>query len=234
MIHEFKTDATTPVQSSNTKDSITTVISPNTQTKKTDQAISHPTKSYNSTDSKIEKPITTSNNTITQTPPVEKEDFSTYLNTAIAKTYGNIEVYVTIIDENKCTIESTVSNSIADIYSNSGKNGKIGLLRSNFISKHAFKELFEGNSDIIEKLKLKDYTDYLVLGKIHYTYSSSKEVANTAVCNISMTVSLISAKDKTYKSFPVEGNGNGPSESYAKQEALNNLFYNYSQEHSSL
>ena len=77
LIHEFKTDATTPVQSRNTKDSITTVISPNTQTKKTDQAISHPTKSYNSTDSKIEKPITTSNNTITQTPPVEKEDFST-------------------------------------------------------------------------------------------------------------------------------------------------------------
>ncbi len=99
---------------------------------------------------------------------VVSEDFSSYINKSITNSSSNTGVSVTVVDE-RGNIISSISHSIAKIYSEEGNNGNTGLLRSSFIQKLSFQELFEGNSEIIEKLKLSNYTDYIVLGKIIYS-----------------------------------------------------------------
>jgi hypothetical protein len=172
-------------------------------------------------------------NGVTNTKPSQEEDYSAYLNTSFTKTNQNIEVAVTIINPNN-EIEPSVSSDIAEIYKNTGNNVNNGLIRSNFIGKPAFLKLFEGNTDIIQKLKLGNYTDYLVLGKLNYKFKQGKLVNNTIICDATLNVSEISVNDMLNNSFTVNGKGNGASESQAQEYALRDLLGNYSQDHSTL
>jgi hypothetical protein len=163
-------------------------------------------------------------------PAVKKviaEDYSKYLNTASINSAEQTEVAVTIIDEETHNFESDVSSRIANMYNKTGKKGISNLLRSRFIKEPDLNELFEGNSDIIEKLKLNHYTDYVALGKMTYSIDPGTLANGTFICNISLTMSIISTADKTVKNFIVKGGGNDVSESRAKDAAIDNLLYNF-------
>jgi hypothetical protein len=163
-------------------------------------------------------------------PAVKKviaEDYSKYLNTASINSVEQTEVAVTIIDEETHNLESDVSSRIANIYNKTGKKGISNLLRSPFIRKPELNELFEGNSDIIEKLKLNHHTDYLALGKMTYSIDPGTLANGTFICNISLTMSIISTADNTLRNFTVKGGGNDVSESRAKDAAVDNLLYNF-------
>jgi hypothetical protein len=167
-------------------------------------------------------------------PQTQSEDFSSYINSSITNSSGNTSVSVTIVDENG-NIASSISSSIANIYNQTGNNGNTGLLRSSFIHKSDFLELFEGNSEIIEKLKLSSHTDYIALGKIRYSIVKGTLVDGTFVCTASITMSIISANQKSIaKSFSFSENGNGATETQAQEEATRKLINKYYNEYSTL
>lgn len=162
------------------------------------------------------------------------EDFSSYINTSFNNLSNENDVAVLIIDENG-KILSPESNSISNIYKQAGNNVIIGLLRSSFIGKPEFQELYEGNSNIINNLKLLNYTDLLVIGKIKSSMRQGNLVAGTSVCTTSISVNIISARSKSIsKSFTISVNGNGVTEMQAKEKALQKLLSNYREEYSSL
>jgi hypothetical protein len=168
-------------------------------------------------------------NTVTQ-----NEDFSSYINSSITNSLDNTSVAVTVVDENG-NVFSPISASIANIYTQTGNNGNTGLLRSSFIHKSGFQELFEGNSEIIEKLKLSSHTDYLALGNIRYSVSKGNLVDGTIICTASLTMSIISVNLKSIaKSFTFSENGNGVTETQAREAATEKLINKYYNEYSSL
>jgi hypothetical protein len=162
------------------------------------------------------------------------EDYSTYINTASTKSDSKTNIAVTIVDESG-NISSSISGSIANVYNQTGNNGITGLLRSSFIKSSGFQELFEGNSEIIEKLKLSSRTDYVALGRIGYSTRKGTLVDGTYVCTVSISVSIISPSQKSIaKSFSFSENGNGASETQAQNAATEKLINKYYTEYSSL
>lgn len=174
-----------------------------------------------------------------RTSQKEKEDYGIYLNTSYVNSINDIDVSVTIIDNGTNNIDYTLSSEIANIYTNGGNKANTGLFKSTFIHRPKFQELIEGNSDILEKLKLDTYTDYLAIGKIVYSFHPGNLVNGTYICDVFLTMSIIpvssnSKSQSNFISFNVKGIGNDVSELRAKDKALQNLVYNYDQEHSSL
>lgn len=166
--------------------------------------------------------------------PTLSEDFSSYINTSITNSSGKTNIAVTVVDENG-NISSSLSSSIANIYNQTGNSGNTGLIRSSFIHKSGFQELFEGNSEIIEKLKLSSHADYIALGKIRYSMRKGALVDGTIICTASLTMSIVSVNQKSIaKSFTFSENGNGVSETHAQEAATEKLINKYYNEYSSL
>jgi hypothetical protein len=161
------------------------------------------------------------------------EDFSSYVNTSISNSSGNTSISITVVDENG-DISSPISSSIANIYNQTGNIGNTGLLRSSFVHKPGFQELLEGNSEIIEKLKLSNHADYIGVGRIKYLFRKGTLVDGTFVCTASLTMSIISSTQKSIaKSFSISENGNGVSESQAQEAAREKLINKYFNEYAS-
>jgi hypothetical protein len=167
----------------------------------------------------------------TQSLPVS-ENYSAYINSS-AMNKGGITVVILDKDGN---ISSAMSSTIASIYSKNGTTGNTGLIRSSFLRKHEFQELSEGNSEIIAKLDLSRYTDYIALGKINYTIRNGTLVEGTVICNASLSVSIISTKSKSIvQSFTINNEaGNGVTDSQAREEAFQKLISRYNEDHSSI
>jgi hypothetical protein len=162
------------------------------------------------------------------------EDYSAYINTASTYSSGKTNIAITVVDENG-NISTSISSSIANIYNQTGNSGNTGLIRSSFIHKSGFQELFEGNSEIIEKLKLSNHTDYIALGKIRYSMHKGTLVDGTIICTASLTMSIVSVNQKSItKSFTFAENGNGVTETQAKEAATEKLINKYYNEYSSL
>jgi len=162
------------------------------------------------------------------------EDFSSYINTSITNSSGTTNIAVTIVDENG-QLSSSISSSIANIYDQTGNFGDTGLIRSSFIKKSSFQELSEGNSEIIEKLKLSKYADYVAIGKISYSYRKGTLVDGTIICTVKLIMNIISANHKSLvKSFTCTSNGNGTTEDQAKEIAIEKLLSDYISEYSSI
>jgi len=162
------------------------------------------------------------------------EDFSSYINTSFTNSNSKTNIAVTVVDENG-NISSSISSSIANIYNQTGNSGNTGLIRSSFIHKSGFQELFEGNSEIIENLKLSSHTDYIALGKIRYSIRRGTLVDGTIICTASLTMSIVSTNQKSIaKSFTFSENGNGVTETQAQEAATEKLINKYFNEYSSL
>ncbi|MBK7106648.1 MAG: hypothetical protein IPH62_15345 [Ignavibacteriae bacterium] len=165
---------------------------------------------------------------------IESEKFLSNINSSITNSNSNTDVCVTIIDEDG-NISSSVSSAIANIYMQKGKKSNPGLLRNSFIKKKEFQELYEGGSAIISRLELIKHTDYLALGKINYSMRKGELVGGTIICNASIDIRIISAIDKTLlESFSFSVNGNGVTESQAKEYAIQKLIDVYYSEHSAI
>jgi hypothetical protein len=163
-----------------------------------------------------------------------QEDLSSYINSSITNSGNDFDVSVNIIEGNG-NIATTLSRSIADIFTRSGKNGSSGLLKSSFVHNSAYKKLFDGNSEIIEKLRLKIYTDYLAIGKVEYSNRKGTLVDGTFICTATISMNIISINSKTIaKSFSYSVNGNGVSETQAQEDATQKLLYKFKNEYSSI
>lgn len=173
-------------------------------------------------------------NTTSNNNSAKKEDFSSYINTTISKTANYTNIAVTIIDADD-NISSSISSSVADVYTKSGMMGINGLLRNSFVHQSSFQKLVEGNSEIIAELKLSNHTDYLALGKIQFSIKNSNLVSGSFVCTATLTMNIISIGEKAlFKSFSLNATGNGATESQAQEEAIQRLINKYSNDYSFL
>lgn len=164
----------------------------------------------------------------------QSEDFNSYINSSIENSNDKTNIAVTVVDENG-NISSSISSSIANIYNQIGIIGNTGLIRSAFLHKPGFQELFEGNSEIIEKLNLQIHTDYVAIGKIIYTIRKGTLVDAAHVCIATLTMNIISVNQKGLaKSFTYSANGNGATEDQAKEYAIEKLLNKYISEYSSI
>ncbi|MFN0175653.1 MAG: hypothetical protein ACKVU0_13460 [Saprospiraceae bacterium] len=161
----------------------------------------------------------------------KEEDYSNYINSSLSR--ANVSV---IIIDASGNLSTPASSSIAEVYQKAGKSTSVGLIRSSFIRKPEFQELCEGNSEIIQKLSLGAYTDYLAIGKINFANRAGKLVDGTIICTASISMSIISTSTQSLKnSFAISNaSGNGATESQAKEDALQKLLDKYYNEHSSL
>src|SRR5258706_5257901 len=164
-----------------------------------------------------------------------EKDLSTYVNFS-----EMVDVSVIVVDT-AGNIETSLSGDIANVYAKSGKSTGIGLLENRFAKRPEFNDLFEGNSTVIEKLKLNMHTNYLVIGKINYNHFTRPEpdsINVTFACNALIKISIINvAKKYVTQSFTVDSDGpwgNIFSPSGAKQAALKSLLDKYTKEHSFL
>jgi hypothetical protein len=168
---------------------------------------------------------------ISNKPRITRKDYQVFVNQPTIKN----DVSVLIIDENakNLTIES---NAIADVYTQAGKRAGVGLIRDPFLLYPEFQDLFDGNSTVIEKLKLNHYTDYLAMGRIVYSFRSGTLVKGTVICTASIVMNLISVKDKMlYRSFTTpDANGNGVTKAQAQEQAFHRLLDHYFIENTSL
>lgn len=173
-----------------------------------------------------------SNSNIEKTEVIE--DFSSYINRSITNSSDITNIAVTVVDE-LGNISSSISSSIASIYNQSGNQSNTGLIRSSFIHKSGFQELFEGNSEIIDKLKLYNHADYIAIGKISYSYRNGNLIEETFVCTISLNINIISSNEKhLYKSITLSAIGNGVTEYQSKEYAIEKLLSKFKTEYSSL
>jgi hypothetical protein len=156
-----------------------------------------------------------------------KENFEDYINSIQPKT----DLSVIIVDESG-NISTSLSSSIAKIYSKAGFKTSSSFLRSNFINTPHFVELFEGDSKIIDSLQLHTYVDYLVIGKVSFKPSIASDMK---VYNAAISVSIISAtKHSIQKAFTVDAYGNGFDDNQAKETAIRNAIDKYTQNFSSI
>lgn len=161
----------------------------------------------------------------------KKENYRLYLNTSLPKSI----ISVIIVDANG-NISNSTSNSIADIYKKTGKSASIGLIRSAFIKKPEFQELCEGNSEVIQKLSLSLYADYLAVGRIVYMNRAGTLVNGTIICTATLSMNIMSTNTNSLeRSFTISNvNGNGVDELQAKEDAFQKLLDRYFNEYSSL
>lgn len=170
----------------------------------------------------------------TRRDEVVVEDNSSYINTSIINSSDYTNIAVTVLDESG-NISSSISSSIADIYSQTGKKGNTGLFKSSFIHTSDFQELFNGNSEIIKKLRLSNHADYVVLGRISFSTNKGTLVEGTFVSEASIAISIISAKQQSIaRSFSFSSKGNGVSEKQATDNALQKLLDKFRDNYSSI
>lgn len=165
----------------------------------------------------------------------EVTNYAQFLNTSIKNSPSSVEVCVTITDKSGKALGSE-SSAIAEVYRQSGKSGKTGLFRSTFLKSAEFQELREGNSEVMEKLNLLAYTDFVAIGAITYSYREGKLVDETIVCSITLSMDIISASTQSIeKSFTLTNiNGNGATEDQAREKAFQKLLDNYYTNYSTL
>ncbi len=144
-------------------------------------------------------------------------------------------VRTSAMNDEKGNVSLPVSNAIADIYSQRGMRSNASLLKDSFVHSAVYQELLDGNSKIIERLKLIDCTDYLAVGKIYFALRPATSVEGVTVCTATISVSLISTMQKSVvKSFAISANGNGVTASQAQDEAILKLMRKYQTDYSSI
>jgi hypothetical protein len=164
----------------------------------------------------------------------EYADLRSFINTFVTKENGKTNIAITVIDESG-NFNASISTSIADIYNQNGNKAIVGLLKVSFIHDHRFQEMIEGNSEILEKLNLQEYTDYIAIGEIQYSFKDGTLVNGTFVCIASIRMNIFSASQKSLiKSFEISENANGTSKEQSRKIAVEKVLNRFSTDYNTI
>ncbi|MBN1819636.1 MAG: hypothetical protein JW833_02910 [Prolixibacteraceae bacterium] len=177
---------------------------------------------------KEEKP---ENKNLAETEKIEPADVTDeYLNNLNTK----FDIALLIIDENEQQ-ENELMSQIAALYRNQGYSVTYSLFTTKFIQSEYLPELQNANSQVIKMLKTDTLINTIVLGEVTYSFRNGTLVVGTIICNATIKMNIISAIQKSLiNSFSFSVNGNGVSESQAKEHAFSKLFDKFKEEYSSL
>jgi len=144
------------------------------------------------------------------------------------------DIAILIIDDKKLPVNG-LSAKIATLYRNQGYSVTNSLFTASFIQSGYLPELRNASSRVINMLNLYTRVKFIALGKIIYVFRKGTLVEGTTICTANITMSIISINQKSLvNSFSFSVNGNGITESQAREEALQKLINKYSIMYSSL
>lgn len=161
------------------------------------------------------------------------DNLQSYINDSFINS-NDVDIFVSVIND-EGIISSYLSNAIVEIYNQAGYKGKLGLFKNSFYKKQSYKELFYGNPNTIQKLNLRNHTDFLALGTISYETQKGSLVEGSIVCTATLSINIIcTSQNRIIKNFTLTSNGNGASEYQAIEYANNKLLVIYNTSYSSL
>ena len=150
------------------------------------------------------------------------------------KISSKLDVAILITDDSGQSTND-ISSKIASIYRDRGFSVSNSLFTTSFIKSDYLSELQNSSSKVIDMLNLNERSKYIVIGKINYSFREGTLSVGTTICNAKISINIISVNQKsTKKDFAISVNGNGVSESQAKENAQQLLINKYTSEYSSL
>jgi hypothetical protein len=175
------------------------------------------TQPFKDTAKHIESVIVRPTDGIKPTPitnPIKSED---YIN-AISK----CDVAILIVDVNNNPINS-ISSSLKELYEKSNKAISISLFTDDFLKSKYLNKLKNGDSKLIEMLRLESFADYIVLGK----YSNVFDVNNDEpkyTSRAKLDISIVSCSAKSIiRSFVVNGTNGFDDKQHAENGSIEKI-----------
>ena len=142
-----------------------------------------------------------------------------YLN----KNNSKYNISLSIVDINQL-LDRNLTSEIANIWSRKGNSVTQSLFKNNFYLSPDYSELKSGNSDLISRLDLIKYADYVAMGEIKYRQSNGTFVEGTIISSASLKISIISSiNGQIIRVVNISKNGNGVTEDQAKEDAIQKI-----------
>ncbi|MBM3712585.1 MAG: hypothetical protein FJW56_04005 [Actinobacteria bacterium] len=159
-----------------------------------------------------------------QNKEIKKETYVNYIiNNSIKNTANTKEIIITIIDNNN-DIEPDINQDISKVFSSKGYNSTTSFFSTKFIADGIFNHLYNGNLDMIRKLELIKYSDFLCLGKVSFSLRENKSRNDMVTAEYKIDFRIITIEDgNIQKYFSKNATGTGWSNEEAKSVAKNNL-----------
>jgi hypothetical protein len=146
------------------------------------------------------------------------------LNDSFKNIKGTNEMAVLIINTDN-SINADLSQKIATIYKNDkGYNTTISLLSKQFITDGLFEKVFSGEKFDFEKQKIKNYADYICLGKLNTETANSSVGNNMTEATLTLEIKIINTSNgAAVNSFIKNKKGIGFSRQQAIEVATENI-----------
>jgi len=133
------------------------------------------------------------------------------------------EVIVAIVGSDNKLVAS-FSQQISDIYLKKGFAAITSIFSNSFYSSGKFDQVYNGNQDLLAKMSIGKYTDYLAIGKVDFTFKQNTIDNTMTTATANFEFKMISVIDGTSnQSMSKTVAGTGWSAQTAQDNAQNNL-----------
>lgn len=164
---------------------------------------------------------------LTKEPSEKKEEFLNryLLNSSFLNKPESKEVAVIVIDEN-CKVLYNINQKIASQLKSKGINISPSFFTGYFVSDGLFNRIFNGDAEMVKKLKLLRHCDYVILGrKDPVSFIEHPEMQNLITAEVSIELHLISSKTGCIEdSISISEGGVGFSKQTAESSAMEKIF----------
>ena len=156
-------------------------------------------------------------------------EFKTLINKEITTQIGKPNVAV-VIESRKTEGGFSPENSLYNLLKAEGVNTIFNLFKEeSFKAKGFFREIYDGNTELLKQADALSNIDYLILGKLNYSFSKGAGIDKDLVsCNIIFSYKIINKNTEVVKSDSISVIGPGFSEDTAIQRGLEILSEKYS------
>jgi hypothetical protein len=150
-----------------------------------------------------------------------------YLNSGFSRTPGS-EMLAVVVATGDGKIDHTASTALADYFKADNVKISTSFFKPEFVSDKLFANVFDGSTDVLNKLELANSLDALVLARETVDYSKTPSLDNLITANLQLEVQVVpiagNIQSQTQK---FTATGAGFSQTEAESMAEERLFKNY-------
>jgi hypothetical protein len=142
-----------------------------------------------------------------------------YLNSGFSRTPGG-EMLAVVVATGDGKLDSTISTALADHFKSDTVKISTSLFKPEFVSDKLFDSVFDGSTEILNKLDLANSLDALLLARETVQYSKSPSLDNLVTANLKLEVQLVPIISSLHnQTWNFTANGAGFSQTEAKSNA---------------
>jgi multidrug efflux pump subunit AcrA (membrane-fusion protein) len=146
-----------------------------------------------------------------------------YVNSGFSKTPGSESLAIVVVQNGK--LDQTIAAALADHFKSDSIKVPTSFFKPAFVSDNLFGSLFDGSTEVLDKLILKNYLDGLVLAReaVQYTKNSTS-LDNVLTANMTLEIQLVPVSSNIQKeSWKFTATGAGFSQTEAESMAEERL-----------